>query len=164
MMWRNPYLRALILALGLWLLWSVLARTTMAWTGFVGAYTLAYLTDPWVAILKRRNAPRWLGVLVAMLVIVGVLRHPLPQRVRADTQLPSHRLVSPLRGVMQPNGFLLELLRVPLTHADTFLLLLHPIGCRPAVRPTGSTLGRKRNRTTWSRPRPGSRAEPCSCS
>lgn len=74
-LWKNPYVRVLLLLLVLYALYSLLARTRIAWQSFFIAWTLAYLVDPAVTWLERHRIARWLGVLLSFLaafVLLGV--------------------------------------------------------------------------------------------
>jgi len=62
--WANPYVRVATLLVGLWLTYLLLARTSSVWVGFLIAYTLAYLADPFIAWMERHRVRRVLGVLV----------------------------------------------------------------------------------------------------
>ena len=62
--WANPYVRVGTLLLGLWLAYLLLAKTSGVWVGFLVAYTLAYLAEPFIVWLERHKVRRTLGVLV----------------------------------------------------------------------------------------------------
>lgn len=62
--WANPYVRVGTLLFGLWLAYLLLAKTSAVWVGFLIAYTLAYLAEPFIVWLERRRVRRTLGVLV----------------------------------------------------------------------------------------------------
>jgi predicted PurR-regulated permease PerM len=51
-----------------WLVWS--ARGALA--AFVIGLALAFVLDPIVTLLQRRDVPRWAGVLVAYALVVGI--------------------------------------------------------------------------------------------
>ena len=72
-LWQNPYIRAPIYLLALYLLYLFLRETRVIWISFLIAYTLAYLAHPLVTGLERRGLPRWLGVSFTMLTLVLLL-------------------------------------------------------------------------------------------
>lgn len=73
LLWKNPYVRAVVYGLGLWLLYGLLVRLRPVWTSLLFAYTLAYLAHPLVTRLERRGLPRWVGVLLSMLMLTILL-------------------------------------------------------------------------------------------
>ena len=50
--------------LWVWLAYLLLVKTSVVWVGFLVAYTLAYLADPFIVWLERYRVRRALGVLV----------------------------------------------------------------------------------------------------
>jgi predicted PurR-regulated permease PerM len=89
--WQNVYLRTLLIALGLVLLFVVLGRTQLAWRSFLIAFLVAYLVDPFLLWLERRKVRRSVGVALAMsiLVVLVVVAMFLLSRILIDlAQLP----------------------------------------------------------------------------
>lgn len=72
-LWHNPYIRAPVYLLGIYLVYLFLKDTRVIWISFLIAYTLAYLAHPLITKLERRGFPRWLGVLWAMLALLLLL-------------------------------------------------------------------------------------------
>ncbi|WP_245896071.1 AI-2E family transporter [Deinococcus irradiatisoli] len=71
--WRNPYLRAAVFVLLLYLAYRVLGTLTHVITLALIAYIIAYLAHPMLVMLERRKINRAVGVLVTLVVLIGLL-------------------------------------------------------------------------------------------
>jgi predicted PurR-regulated permease PerM len=72
-LWENVYLRFLLLALGLYLLYAFMKLTSDVWIALVVSYLLAYLLNPFVTWIERKSN-RFVGILalfVALLLFIG---------------------------------------------------------------------------------------------
>ena len=72
-MWKNSYVRILLLVALAVLLYYFLAATGVVWVSFLIAYTLAYVANPLVSKLERLRLPRWAGVALVMLFLTLLL-------------------------------------------------------------------------------------------
>lgn len=74
-LWSNVYLRFVMLALGLYLLYRFMLLTRDVWIALVVSYLLAYLLNPFVTWIERKSN-RIVGVLalfVALLLFIGLV-------------------------------------------------------------------------------------------
>jgi predicted PurR-regulated permease PerM len=74
-LWSNVYLRFVMLALGLYLLYRFMLLTRDVWIALVVSYLLAYLLNPFVTWIERKSN-RIVGVLalfVALLLFIGFI-------------------------------------------------------------------------------------------
>ena len=72
-MWKNSYVRVLLVVAVAVLLYFFLAATGVVWVSFLIAYTLAYIANPIVSKLERLRVPRWVGVALGMLLLTALL-------------------------------------------------------------------------------------------
>ncbi len=71
LIWRNIYLRVILVTFATIAILLFLAKTQLAWGCFLGAFLIAYLVDPIVTKLSQnRFFPRWLAVIFIMAFIV----------------------------------------------------------------------------------------------
>ncbi len=70
--WANVYLRFILIALGIYVLYRLLVLTEAVWISFLIAFLLAYLLDPLVSLIARRSN-RALGVLAIFVCLLGFL-------------------------------------------------------------------------------------------
>ena len=70
MIWRNVYLRALLLALLVILVVYLITVTRLAWRSFLIALLVAYLVNPALEWLARRRIPRGVGVALFMTLLI----------------------------------------------------------------------------------------------
>ena len=101
--WANPYVRVGMLLLGLWLAYLLLLKTTAVWVGFLVAYTLAYLAEPFIRWLERYRVRRAFGVLtvyVLFFIFLGLASVLLAEVVVQLSQLSSRlpELLSSFNG------------------------------------------------------------------
>lgn len=117
--WANPYVRTLVLAVGIVGTILLLRETRLVWGSFMIALLIAYLLTPLVEWLQRRRVHRAVGVLVVALLfivlIVGVallgiavaaqlstLAAEVPQLIETLREIPFRlaRLVDPGFGAL----------------------------------------------------------------
>ncbi len=71
--WRNPYLRAAVFLLLLYLLYRLVGRVSEVVTLALIAYIIAYLANPLLNWLQRRRIPRGVGILLVILLLLGLV-------------------------------------------------------------------------------------------
>lgn len=73
--WANVYLRFILIALGVYLLYRLLVLTEPVWISFLVAFLLAYLLDPLVSLVAKRSnrAVGVLAIVACLLVFLGLL-------------------------------------------------------------------------------------------
>jgi predicted PurR-regulated permease PerM len=83
------------------IIWSILSKLSLVLTPVVVALVLAFLLDPSVRALEERRVPRWLAVVLMVLVFLGALTGvvlTLPYLVRQEierftAQLPTYQML-----------------------------------------------------------------------
>ncbi len=74
LVWKNIYLRVILVIFAIIAILLLLAKTQLAWGCFLGAFLIAYLVDPIVTKLSQnRFFPRWLAVTLMMIFIVAFI-------------------------------------------------------------------------------------------
>jgi predicted PurR-regulated permease PerM len=68
-LWSNVYLRFILLALGLYLLYQFMRLTGDVWIALVVAYLIAYLLNPFVSWIERRTN-RVIGMVVLFITLL----------------------------------------------------------------------------------------------
>jgi predicted PurR-regulated permease PerM len=71
-LWGNIYLRFIIVALGLYLLYQFIRLTQDVWVALVVAYLLAYLLNPFVTWVERKTN-RAAGIVMLLLLLLFLL-------------------------------------------------------------------------------------------
>lgn len=71
--WRNPYVRALVFLLLIYLLYRLVGRVSEVVTLALVAYIIAYLANPLLNWLQRRRIPRGVGILLVILLLLGLV-------------------------------------------------------------------------------------------
>jgi predicted PurR-regulated permease PerM len=72
-LWSNVYLRFIMIGIGLYLLYRLMALTRDVWIALVVSYLLAYLINPFVTWVERRTnrVIGMLALLLALLLFIG---------------------------------------------------------------------------------------------
>ena len=71
--WRNPYVRVPVFLLLIYLAYRFFGEVSHVFVLALIAYIVAYLAHPLLNALVRRRIPRFVGVLLVVLVILGLL-------------------------------------------------------------------------------------------
>ena len=71
--WRNPYVRVPVFLLLIYLAYRFFSEVSHVFVLALIAYIVAYLAHPLLNALTRRRIPRFVGVLLVVLVILGLL-------------------------------------------------------------------------------------------
>ncbi|MBB6099762.1 putative PurR-regulated permease PerM [Deinobacterium chartae] len=71
--WRNPYIRVVVLVLLIYLVYRLAGMIAPILILAALAYTLAYLVNPLLNWFERRRIPRGVGVLLVFLLLAGML-------------------------------------------------------------------------------------------
>jgi predicted PurR-regulated permease PerM len=71
--WRNPYVRVPVFLLLIYLAYRFFTEVSHVFVLALIAYIVAYLAHPLLGALVRRRIPRFVGVLLVVLVILGLL-------------------------------------------------------------------------------------------
>ena len=71
--WRNPYVRVPVFLLLIYLAYRFFGEVSHVFVLALIAYIVAYLAHPLLNALTRRRIPRFVGVLLVVLVILGLL-------------------------------------------------------------------------------------------
>ena len=125
--WANPYIRVGVLLTGLWLIYLLLIKTSMVWVGFLVAYTLAYLAEPFILWLEKHKVRRAFGVLVVYLLFF--LFMGLASVLLAEVVVQLSQLSEKIPEIIRPFNSWVEklpgLLRQWLTSAEVQAVLSH---------------------------------------
>lgn len=97
--WRNPYVRVLVVLLLGYIVYRLLVWSTPVWGSFLLAYVIAYLLHPSMDWFLHRGLGRGLGLLSIVLAVFGVLALLWLLGVQVAAQLGA--LASQLPGLVE---------------------------------------------------------------
>jgi predicted PurR-regulated permease PerM len=95
LIWNNPYLRFIVLSLGLVVSYFLLRQTTGVWSAFLIAFLLAYLLEPALQFFSR-NSSRAVGMTSIIVILVVLLIGVWVLGIYVASQLARFSLALPM--------------------------------------------------------------------